>query len=386
MPNQPAPCIAVIGPANAGKTTILNQLDEKLKQKLDSVLVIKGNPDGTGRYQYHSPDLRNEPDFKASVKGKWGTSTIERICEWVTHGRDNLSLALLDFGGRHDELTKAGNAQMLHTCSHFLVVSRDTDPDGAAYWDAIGRDHGLIPLGWMRSLKFESATPQVHQGGFPLEATFQVDVPPGNPINDAALAPLVDALVALSHPADRTPYVNLRKKEDWTPAMIPDVGGQAHRIEELASRTGAVVLGGAAPLWAYLAALRCALKANNAARVFFYDPKQPERLVKIPPAPLNGPTDFPADALAVSWAANADERSVLKFEITTPDKFLPPTAAQNLAGAPRPPDWPSLPSSNFGLSGAVPMWLHGTYARWLLAAGAGQIAPWDGRSKAFIEV
>ncbi len=120
---------ARIGPANAGKTTLLHQLDEKLKRQLDSVLMIKGNPDGTGRYLYHAPDLRNEADFKRSVKGKWGDATVDRICEWITHGRHNLSLALLDFGGRHDEQTAAGNARMLKACSHYLVVSRDTDRD-----------------------------------------------------------------------------------------------------------------------------------------------------------------------------------------------------------------------------------------------------------------
>jgi hypothetical protein len=121
-----APCIAIVGPANAGKTTLLHQLDEKLN-RLDSFLVLKGNPDGTGRYLYHAPELRNDPEFTKSVKGKWGDATIERICEWITHGRRNLSLALLDFGGRHDEQTAEGNARMLDVCSHYLVVSRDND-------------------------------------------------------------------------------------------------------------------------------------------------------------------------------------------------------------------------------------------------------------------
>src|SRR5438552_15594055 len=106
-----APCIAIVGPANAGKTTLLHQLDAKLKPRLDSFLVLKGNPDGTGRYLFHAPDLRNEPAFKKGVKGRWGDATIDRICEWIMHGRRNLSLALLDFGGRHDDQTAEGNAR-----------------------------------------------------------------------------------------------------------------------------------------------------------------------------------------------------------------------------------------------------------------------------------
>lgn len=123
-----APCIAVVGPANAGKTTILNQIDQRLKPLLDSFLVLKGQPDGNGLYMYYAPELRKQADFKASVKGEWIGATVERICEWVTHGRQNLSLALLDFGGRNDAITAKGNERMLDVCSHYLVVSRANDP------------------------------------------------------------------------------------------------------------------------------------------------------------------------------------------------------------------------------------------------------------------
>ena len=118
-----AVCVAVVGPANAGKTTLLYQLDERLKSRLDCFMVVKGNPDGTGLYLYYAPELRNEPEFKKSVKGMWGVATIDRICEWITHGRQNLSLALLDFGGRHDAETAEGNARMLRVCSLYLVRS-----------------------------------------------------------------------------------------------------------------------------------------------------------------------------------------------------------------------------------------------------------------------
>ena len=45
-----AHCIAVVGPASSGKTTLLHLLDEALQHHKAQplVYVVKGNPDGTG--------------------------------------------------------------------------------------------------------------------------------------------------------------------------------------------------------------------------------------------------------------------------------------------------------------------------------------------------
>jgi hypothetical protein len=264
------------------------------------------------------------------------------------------------------------------------VVARDGDDTGAGFWDDVCRSHGLIRVGRMQSLPLGGSQPAVHEVEGEIHSTFQVDVKPGDRVNDASLAPLIETLLRLSRPADRTPYVNLHQTDDWHTEQVPDVAGQAAKIDELVSRTGVVVLGGAAPIWAYLAALRVALNVRADVRVFFFDPKQPERLVEIPAGPeLPGsPNAFPPDALRVSWCEDAT-RSVLRFEIITDDKFLPPTAAQNLTGAPVPPP---MPSCDVGLSGAGPTWLFGTYARWLISGGARRLASWDGRTKNFVQV
>jgi hypothetical protein len=382
-----SPCIAVVGPANAGKTTLLCQLDERLKRRLDGFMVLKGNPDGTGLYLYHAPELRNEPEFKKSVKGSWGAATIERICEWITFGRRNLSLTLLDFGGRHDEDTAAGNARMLRVCSHYLVVSRNTDLAGGEFWDGVCSGHGLIRVGWMRSLSTDGPPPTIldqdEESG--LQGTFRVGARPGDLVNDSVLDPLVEALLRLARPLDQIPYVNLWQPVDWRAGDIPDVGGRSTKIAQLASRTGVVVLGGSAPVWAYLAGLHCALAACTNARVFFFDPKQPETLVEIPAQPLSSIDSsqaFPPDVLKLSWR-NEGPRSVLQFEMATDDKLLPPAAAQNLAGA---PPFAVPPSLDVALFGKAPLWIYGTYARWLRAAGAKSLASWDGRTKDFIRV
>jgi hypothetical protein len=380
-----APCVAVVGPANAGKSTLLYQLDQRLKRRLDGFMVIKGQPDGTGMYQYRAPEYRNDLEFKKAVKGQWGEATIEHICEWIRCGRQNLSLAMLDFGGRHDAQTAAGNAQILSRCSHYLLVSKSSDDAGGQSWDLVCREYGLSRVGWMHSLPVDGGdAPVLTRADGDVEATFRLHVTPDDPVNDAVLAPLVDSLVRLSRPPDQIPYVNLWQAERWTAEQVRDAGGHAARIAQVASRTGVIVLGGAAPVWAYLAGLSIALAANPRARAFFFDPKQPECLVEIPPLPVapEAAGRFPSDLFRITWKEDSG-RSVLQFEILAGDKFLPPSAAENLAGAPAPP---RMPSPHIGLSGKAPMWVYGAYARWLIAGGAQTLASWDMGTKAYIPI
>lgn len=145
MSTKLAPCVVVAGPANAGKTTLLHQLDRALQRRLESVLVIKGSPDGTGRYLFHQPELREA--LKPEVKGRWAPPTMERIGDWVEQGRRNLELALLDFGGKHNP----ENEKVLRRCSHYILVSREGDDEGAASWDRVCVDLGLSPVARMRS-------------------------------------------------------------------------------------------------------------------------------------------------------------------------------------------------------------------------------------------
>jgi hypothetical protein len=369
MPEQtttPAPCIAVVGPANAGKTTLLHQLDHLLQARLKAVLVIPGSPDHTGRYLHRAPHQRE--DLKAHVKGRWTPATVDHICQSIDRARHNLELAILDFGGKHDD----ANDLMLTRCTHYLVVARRGDLAGADSWDAVCRRNGLVRIGQMSSLA-ETATeaPAIAESNQGWLGTFRYDATAGDPVNDPVMTTLADEIAALARPSHAMPYIDLHEPERWEERHIADVRGRADAIHEMAARTGVVVLGGVAPIWGYLAGLRCALSANPDSRIFFFDPKLPERLVEIPRHCSDGA--WPENLLRLQWSGDRNEAR-LEFHALTEDKFLRPAAATSLANA---PGYGEIPDAPICLWGFSPLWVYGTYARWLANAGARPLGSFD---------
>ena len=370
-----APCIAVVGPANAGKTTLLHLLDEKLHARLRSVLVIKGNPDGTGRYQFYAPELREL--LKAETKGKWIDATVDHISESIVNGRKNLSLALLDFGGRYNER----DHRMLRLCSHYILVTRQNDNDAGIIWEEACRKDGLTCVARMRSsASGDDVGPVCDSLADPLEGVFRYDVGPGDKVNDSVLDPLVARLVTMSREDDHVPYVDLHFAERWDPVHLKDLRGQAEKLRLLAVQTGTAVIGGRAPIYAYLAAMNCVLEANTDARVFFYDPKLPIALVEIPKRRESG--SLPENLLSVEWRECGEYRQ-LELRPLREDRFLPPIVPHSLAFC---PDIGDEIGRCVQLTGAGPQWLHGTYARWLVTKGIERLRVFDAGSQTFILV
>jgi hypothetical protein len=361
-----APCIAVIGSANTGKTALLHQLNERLQRRLAAVLVIKGNPDHTGRYLFHAPNLREA--LKPDVKGIWGSTTIEHICESINCGRRNLEVALLDFGGKHN----SENDRMLALCSHYIVVSKSVDAEGGASWEEVAKQNGLKRIARMRSAgPQDKCMPSIAVSSEGLEGTFRYDIGPQEYLNQAVIERLADEIAAIRRDLDETSYIDLHTTERWTEDDVTSVKGHAQTIRDIAIRTGEVAVGGSAPIWGYVAALRCALSANPDVRAFFFNPTLPVPLVEIPPKRLEGV--FPGAVLKVNWAEGSG-RHRLEIHMVRDDKFLPPEAALQVACA---PSFGEIPDTAVCLWGARPNWLAGVYARWLIGAGVDRLSVFD---------
>lgn len=382
-----APCVAVVGPANSGKTTLLHLLDDVLQTHPEAprVYVVKGNPDGTGRYLFHAPELREA--LKPRVKGAWTGVTMRTIGEWIDRCRERLELVLVDVGGMHSP----SNAELFARCTHALVVARRFEDEareraeGMESWVAAARDAGLRLAGRVRSLWREGAPWIATDSEGAFDAGFRADAStPEDTLNHGLVTRLAEALLDLRVRRPPSEYLDLRLHRDWTFDDLPDLGGLARSLE--ARGHGPLVLGGRAPIWAYAAALHRALDRDPRAAVDVFDPKAPLGLV---PVPANLTGDAPpelASCLSARWRGGpGDACTVLEIEITSPDRFLPPSLVAHLPALPRPEGEP--PAGPIVVSGAGPIWLHLAYSRWLRSLpGPRSIGLVDARTKSAVFV
>ena len=381
-----APCIAVVGPANCGKTTLLHLLDESLQHHptRPAAYVVPGNPDGTGRYLFHAPELREK--LKSRVKGVWQDDTVETVCHWIDNARAALEIVLLDFGGRHAPV----NEMMLRRCSHYLVVSRaaaDSQSNGAHSWIEVCRRCRLEQFGRFRSL-WRQGQPSITTGpGGALEAVFRADTcTPGDSEHREVVRVTVDALLALRRPRRSPPYLSLQLDRDWTPEDVAGLGGLAAALGWQIGSIGEITLGGRAPVWAYAAALQRIVELNSEAVIRIFDPKIPGALIEIPTAPSVASDSALDSSLEARWSpAPGGEATVLALQITTGDRFLTVPRAASLRLLPMPCG--RRPRGAVTISGAVPVWLHLCYARWLRSQSwVSAIAAWDARTSSAISV
>lgn len=391
METSRAPCVAVVGPAGSGKTTLLHLLDQALQLHPDRplVYVLKGNPDGTGRYLFHAPRLREA--LKPRVKGAWSSVTVTTIATWIERCRRRLELVVLDFGGRHADL----NHELLARCSHFIVVAKSFDDpaeeerEGMESWIRVGRQAGLELLARVRSLWGEGSPTADRAADGVLDVALRADAcAPGDPTNTVAVEAIVETLVRLRQRRGHASYFDLRLGRDWTFEDLPDLAGLAPALEEVA-RGGQVLLGGlATPIWAYAAALHRLLDVSPEVAVEVFDPKTPAGVVRLPilQSQGGGGGRVAAESLSARWAAPRDGVGVLlDLRISTPDRWLPPEFTRHLPFLPLPEGPP--PVGPIVVSGAAPVWLHLAYSRWLRSlSGARPLGHWDARSESAVFV
>lgn len=377
-----APAIAVVGPANSGKTTLLHLLDRVLQTHPHRPLayVVKGNPDGTGRYLYESPDLR-EP-LKPRVKGAWGPETVETLCRWIDHCRSHLELVLVDFGGRHSP----ANDRLLSRCSHFIAVVREADnappEDGdLASWEELCRRSGLACLGRVRTL-WESGTPRSSKSETGIfEATFRSDAKePGDATNVPVASELAEEILRLRHRRPKPPYLDLGARDRWRVEDLQDLGGLAPSIDQIVRAGGPLMLGGPDPIWVYASALHRALDLDPDCLVLQFDPKLSWSFMEIPRSLSAGTDPELSQQLAVSWRTRPSGRgATLDAAPTTGDKLLVLFSAPDLTRCPVPEGTP--PEGPLVIS-AYPTWLALTYSRWVRTSYPGRpLGHWDATLK-----
>jgi hypothetical protein len=381
-----APCVAIVGPANSGKSTLLHGLDDALQHHPSGLLsyVVKGSPDGSGRYQGRSPGLRQS--LKAQVKGRWIEETPEQIRRWTRNARRHLDVALLDFGGRHDP----ANESMLRECSHYVVLARQFQDqseearEGMESWAAVSERCGLAPVALIRAL-WETGEPRVTSAGAVLAAEFRGDISPRGSqgtqaANGEVIRVLAQRIAGLATAARRVPYLDLRLGRDWTLEDLADVGGIGPRIVKEVRADAALCLGGRAPVWAYSAAMHRALDERPGAVVEVFDPKTDDGRLLVP-AQIVAPGNGIAAGLDVSWEEGAG-LTFLCLQPSREDRLMDVEALASDPRFPVPPAAPAGAGRPLVVSGAVPIWVHLAYARWLRQAWPGrQLGHWDANSQ-----
>lgn len=356
-----APCIAILGPPNSGKTTLLHLVDAALTAHPDEPLayVVKGNPDGTGRYLHHAPDLREA--FKPLVKGHWTRQTPETIRDWVRRARRSLELVLLDFGGKHD----AANLTMLAECSHYLVLARRFDDsakegaEGMESWASEAEAAGLEAVARIESL-WETGEAALDSGS--RRGVFRADAGrPGDERNRDLVEPLVSRLMELRVRREEPPYFNLQRAERWSPGDLATLGGRRAALEEAVRRDGFVNLGGKTAIYVFLAAMHQALDARPDASISLFDPKLPGAFLPVPAGFHPTQPGFPPDELRLAWSRSGDTAR-LDLSLLATDKFLSIEVALNLHAIPVPAE-----ADPRGLAvtvnGPGPAWLHAACSR-----------------------
>ena len=386
-PAELAACVAVVGPAQSGKTTLVNALDRALHAHAERPLayVLQGSPDGTGRYLYEAPELRER--LKPRVKGRWAPGTVETICRWIDNCRANLELVVVDFGGKHDP----ANARMLERCTHYVVVDRavprpTSEPDlgygDMASWERVCQANGLVPSARVRTLiKRGRAEVRRDRDGV-LRVTLRSDPSdPDDRTNSRVGAELALELVGLRRRRPAPYDLDLRLRERWKVEDLEDLAGLRTRLEPRARAGGPVVLGGVAPVWAFAAALHRALDVEPRVRVLVFDPKVAGGLVEVPAVVVKEPGGTLGRCLEIHWRRRrGGAGAILDAVITKADRFLEKSSGAELSRIPLPEGSP--PAGPIALSGRLPIWLALTLSRWLRSSYPGRpLGHWDASTK-----
>jgi hypothetical protein len=290
-----------------------------------TTLNVSFTPDKTGPYTVHLNDCGNK-------------CTIKLVTDFV-NGKP-----FIEDSDISDPETSPQVFDVTHLLDFFYGVTWSLDrkerkfddpateaEEGIDSWSRAAESAGLIPLAILPAL-WRTGDVIVDASGPVIRGTFRGDAERlQDTLNDPLIDALVERLVSLPMPGRQPSYVNLNIGR-WNPDNpTVDLAPLAERLRSLARSKAAVVLGGRAPIFAYLLAMHTALDANQQTEILVADPKAAQFLVEIPPRSLSAP-----DVVSPYFEAEMmlDDAGRWCFHHKTVDQFLPFSVTGNLPFAP----------------------------------------------------
>lgn len=131
---EPGMAILIGGPPDSGKSLLSNALRQSIHQHHPScrLSLHRANWDGQGNWSYESPDVELTEELIRSFDAKlhWhpeAEKLIPKYFEDQARSIQNLrkvrDLVLVDVGG----VPQASKHPVVQACSHYMVISKDTD-------------------------------------------------------------------------------------------------------------------------------------------------------------------------------------------------------------------------------------------------------------------
>ncbi len=132
------PAILIGGPPHAGRSVLFYRLTQALQQRGIDHSILRACPDGEGNW-YHEgkEELRNL--LRVGLK-EWPPAFIKSITQVLNYR--NLPF-LVDIGG----LPKPSQHCLVHSCTHYILLVKEDQPEYTRLWQDLIETHNLLPLG-----------------------------------------------------------------------------------------------------------------------------------------------------------------------------------------------------------------------------------------------
>ena len=138
------PAVLVGGPPHAGKSVLFYRLTQALRENGIAHHAIRACPDGEGNW-FHEGDPTMVSTIRTKLTGEWPPEFVLRMRQDLEH---RCLPFLVDMGGR----PRGSQIDLLHVCTHSILLVKADEPDGTALWENLIAQCNLLPLARLFSL------------------------------------------------------------------------------------------------------------------------------------------------------------------------------------------------------------------------------------------